>query len=67
MGGRISRKRIPGRARDGRNLGEVVKTQGGGAVDRFPGRAGPREKDFCGRGAGKGPSYISAIEFSKCP
>lgn len=67
MGGRISRKRIPSRARDGKNLGEVVKTQGWGAVDRFPGRAGPREKDFCGQGAGKGPSYISAIEFSKCP
>lgn len=48
-------------------VGELVKTQGGGAVVRFPGRAGPREKGFCGRGAGKGPSYISAIEFSKCP
>lgn len=44
MGGRISRKRILGRARDGGNVGELVKTQGGGAVDRFPGRAGPREE-----------------------
>lgn len=66
MAGRISRKRILGGARDGRNVGEV-KTQVGGAVGRFPRRAEPQEKCCCGRGAGKGPSYISAIEFSKCP
>lgn len=52
MAGRISRKRILGGARDGRNVGEV-KTQVGGAVGRFPRRAEPGRSAAVAEGLGR--------------